>query len=175
MYNSKELIKLARDSINSYFKGKKITTEKFPEKKGVFVTLYDKNENLHGCIGFIKPEHLGKNIIKAAISAAFHDPRFLPLKKDEEYKIEISILTEPELIKVDKPEHYTKKIVVGKDGLIANYKGFTGLLLPRVPVDFKWNVTEFLEHTCMKAGLSPSMWKDKGCKIYKFQAEVFKE
>jgi len=32
-----------------------------------------------------------------------------------------------------------------------------------------------LAETCVKACLTPDSWLDKGCKVFKFQAEVFLE
>ena len=83
----KQLLKLARKAIESYFDKKPLKFEKekkeFPKKQGVFVTLTLRGE-LRGCIGFpypIKP--LAEAIVEAAQSAASADPRFAPLKKEE--------------------------------------------------------------------------------------------
>ena len=66
------------------------------------------------------------------------------------------------------------KIEIGKHGLIIK-KGFSsGLLLPQVATEYNWNTEEFLEQTCIKAGLNPSDWQ-KGASIYIFSAEVFRE
>jgi len=162
--DGKLLIKLARESISSYW-------------QGVFVTLY-KNKQLRGCIGFPEPIFpLFEAIIKAARSAAFEDPRFPPLQKEElkHIKIEVSVLTVPALIKVKKPEDYLKKIKIGKDGLIIRSTLGSGLLLPQVATEYKWGVEEFLRHLCEKARLKQNAWKDKNNQIYKFQAQIFKE
>lgn len=174
------LLKLARDSITSYFTKKDIDTskvEKFSEKQGVFVTL-EKNNELRGCIGFPEPYlPLNKAIIESAQSAAFSDPRFMPVQRKEldEIKIEISVLTVPELIKVKKPEEYLKKIKIGKDGLIIRGSYGSGLLLPQVFVEYKCDVQQALEMLCQKAGLPIDAWKNLDNKIYKFQAEIFHE
>ena len=178
----KELIKIAKSSISCFFSGKECAVsdelkEKFNEKLGVFVTLKVDNE-LRGCIGFVEgiaPLH--EAVIKAAKSAAFSDPRFKPLTEEEFNKIkaEVSVLTKPELIKVDKAEEYLEKIKVGEDGLIVKSSYGSGLLLPQVPLEWNWNVKEFLEHTCQKAGLDKDEWKELENKIYKFQAQVFEE
>jgi hypothetical protein len=52
---------------------------------------------------------------------------------------------------------------------------FRGLLLPQVPVDWKWNTKEFLEHTCNKAGLPADSWEDPETEFMSFQAEIFGE
>ena len=33
---------------------------------------------------------------------------------------------------------------------------------------------EFLEHTCMKAGISADSWMDESCDVYKFQGQIFR-
>ena len=76
---------------------------------------------------------------------------------------------------LDKTKHYTKEVTIGKDGLIVERGYRRGLLLPQVPVEWKWKVDQFLSHTCMKAGLLPDCWLEEDTKIYKFTAEIFTE
>lgn len=171
----KELLELARISITSNFDKKSIATDKFKEQKGVFVTIYTNNE-LRGCIGFIYPNtSLGLQVIQAARLAAFHDPRFPPLKKDEKFKIEISVLTKPELIKENSETGILNSITIGKDGLIISQDYNTGLLLPQVAFEHHLGKKEFLEAVCKKADLSKDAWRTEKAKLYKFQAEIFKE
>jgi len=176
----KLLIKLARDSISSYFLRNEPDTspvQGFSHTQGVFVTLY-KNNQLRGCIGFPEPVFsLCEAIIKSARSAAFEDPRFPPLQKEElkDIRIEISVLTVPKLIEVKKPEDYLKEIKIGKDGLIIRSSHGSGLLLPQVATEYKWGVEEFLGHLCEKAWLKQDAWKDTTNRIYRFQAQIFKE
>jgi len=137
--DGKELIKLARQSINSYFSNKELNVDdninkKYSQKQGVFVTL-NIDDNLRGCIGFPEPTlPLYEAIIEAAKSAAFSDPRFEPLSKDEfkDVKIEVSVLSVPELIKVIKAEEYIDKIKIGYDGLIIRGYNASGLLFPGI-------------------------------------------
>ena len=70
---------------------------------------------------------------------------------------------------------YPKKIVIGRDGLVIKYGIYSGLLLPQVPVEYKWGPEEFLTHLSMKAGLPPDAWLWKGVEIYKFTAQIFTE
>lgn len=173
------ILKLARETIETYVKeGKKILIPKnYPkeldEKRGVFVTLY-KNKDLRGCMGIPYPE---MSLIEAVIEASIcvcSDPRF-PLLSKEELKdilIEISILTKPEPIKA---KNIKKEVKIGKHGLMIK-KGFQGgLFLPQVPVEQNWNMDEYLENLCYKAGLTADSWLDPDCKLYKFETEILKE
>ncbi|MHA1722290.1 MAG: TIGR00296 family protein [Candidatus Baldrarchaeia archaeon] len=184
------LVKLARKSVETYVKEKrrisvpKDVPEKLKQKAGVFVTLNKIIEveqhktTLRGCIGYPYPTlPLVEATIDAAIQAAVNDPRFPPVTETELDKIlvEVSVLTPPKLIEVDDPKEYPKKIKIGRDGLIVESGFFKGLLLPQVPIEWKWNEEEFLSHCCMKAGLTPDCWLEKDVKIYSFQAEIFEE
>lgn len=176
------LVKTSRRAIETYLKGGKVPTaskvpKKLSEPHGVFVTL-TKHGELRGCIGHPMPTMpLIDALMDSAVSSATRDPRFAPLEADElsEIEIEVSVLTRPEPLKVKDPRDYPKSIVIGRDGLIVEYGGYAGLLLPQVPVEWGWDAEEFLSHVCMKAGLTPDAWLDKNVLIKKFSAQVFKE
>ena len=179
----KFLLKLARKSIENYIIRRKAmdvpedTPETLKEHMGAFVTL-NKRGMLRGCIGYSEPiKPLVNAVIEAAISAAVNDPRFPPVTADEvdDLEIEVSILTKPELIEVEKPEEYMDKIKIGEDGLIIERGPYKGLLLPQVAVEWGWNVEEFLYNTCTKAGLTADCWLFSDVKIYKFGSQIFDE
>jgi len=183
------LIKFARQNIDFFLKNdRKIPVaeeikEKFKDKYGAFVTLNTQgvsDNSLRGCIGYIEPTYsLYEAIHRVSISSAIEDPRFpsVTLEEMENILIELSILTPPKLIEVNNPEEYFNKIVIGRDGLIAEKGMRRGLLLPQVPVDHgrNWDVKTFLSHTCSKAWLDPDAWKDLTTKIFSFQAILFEE
>jgi len=172
--DGRKLLKLARESILEKFSGRKpemLKEEKFKELRGVFVTL-KKNEELRGCIGFPYPLlPVNEAVEKAALSAAFSDPRFLPLQKSEinQVKIEISILSVPKEVK------NFKEIKIGRDGLICECEGRSGLLLPQVAVENDFSRKEFLECLCQKAGLDKEKWKEEKFKLSKFHCQIFFE
>ena len=151
-------------------------TPVFGEKRGVFVTL-TKNGSLRGCIGFPYPVMpLGEAIAHAAGAAALEDPRFPPVTKDELTAIllEVTILTVPESLEGEpakRPEH----VVVGKHGLIVRGMGTSGLLLPQVATEYGWDARTFLDHTCIKAGLSGQCWTSKNVEILTFEGQIFSE
>jgi hypothetical protein len=176
----KKLLQLTRKTVEGHFKNQKLILQEtnFKQKQGVFVTIHTLKGELRGCIGFPYPKiPLGEAVQKAAICAAFEDPRFPPLTRKELDKVlfEISVLTPPQIIKASHPEEFLQKIFLGKDGLIVEDGIRSGLLLPQVAKEHNLGVEEFLQHTCRKAGLRPDIWMDKKIKIYKFQAQIFKE
>jgi hypothetical protein len=116
-------------------------------------------------------------VIDSAISSATRDPRFPSVRLEElpELGVEVSVLTKPEKIEVKSPRDYPKSIVIGRDGLIVEWSGYAGLLLPQVPVEWGWDAEEFLSQACMKAGLMPDYWLRKDVRISKFSAQVFRE
>jgi hypothetical protein len=176
------LVKTARRTIEIYLREGRTppapdVSPKLKEPRGVFVTLTKQGE-LRGCIGHPMPTMpLIDALADSAVSSATTDPRFPPLKVNElsEVEVEVSVLSEPELIKVKDPREYPKSITIGKDGLIVERGWHAGLLLPQVPVEWRWDPEEFLSHACIKAGLTPDAWLDKDVKISKFSAQVFRE
>ncbi len=155
------------------------TPEELKKKAGVFVTLTTYPENLlRGCIGHPYPESpLIEALIDSAISACSRDPRFKPVRKEELNKIviETTVLTPPEIIRVRKPSDYSKKVEVGKHGLIVKKGWYQGLLLPQVAVDQGWEAEEFLSQTCRKAGLSLTAWIDENTQVSRFEGLIFGE
>jgi len=177
------LVKTARKAVTEFLSnGNRIKLEsdieeKFSFNSGVFVTL-NNPDGLRGCIGFPMPEKkLSHAIIEGAIAAATEDPRFPSVKTNElnDIVFEVTVLTPPVEIDVSDPTEYLEKIKVGRDGLIIRHSFSSGLLLPQVPVEYGWNVEEFLQHTCEKAGLSRDTWKNESVKIEKFEGIIFKE
>jgi len=177
------LVKTARKAVTEFLSnGNKMKMETILEKKfsfdsGVFVTLNKSNE-LRGCIGFPMPEKkLSRAIVDGAIAAATEDPRFSPVTTKElgDIVFEVTVLTQPIEIDVSDPAEYLSKIKVGRDGLIISHSFYSGLLLPQVPGEYGWNEEEFLQHTCLKAGLAKDFWKSGEGKIEKFEGIVFKE
>jgi uncharacterized protein len=151
----------------------------FDQPRGVFVTLRRHASNaLRGCIGFPSPVYpLRVAIPRAAFAAAVDDPRFPPVGLVElgRLTIELSVLTVPEPIVADPRRDLVLQVVPGRDGLIVERAGQSGLLLPQVAVEFGWGPVEFLAETCEKAGLPPDAWLRPGTTVRRFSAELFEE
>ncbi|HUW47820.1 MAG TPA: TIGR00296 family protein, partial [Patescibacteria group bacterium] len=116
-------------------------------------------------------------VVDSAINAATQDPRFpsLSLSELDHVVFEVSVLTPPEEVKVKNPKEYIGKVKVGQDGLIVENGFCKGLLLPQVPVEWKWDEETFLCQCCVKAGLSPDSWLVKGTRVYKFSSIIAEE
>jgi len=185
-----DAVRLARDAIReglahpeqrdkaAAFRGRALPTV-FDEPRGVFVTLRRHPSNsLRGCIGFPVPVYpLRAAIPRAAFAAAVDDPRFptVTLPELEELTVEVSLLTVPEVIAADPRRELPGQIVVGRDGLIVDRAGSSGLLLPQVAVEYDWSPVEFLAETCGKAGLAPDAWLRPGTTVRRFRAQLFEE
>jgi len=172
--DKKLLLQMARASIEAHLLDKPVPALKtspasLSEPRGAFVSLH-RQGRLRGCIGYLEAvKPLGQTVREMAAAAAFHDPRFRPLGREElaDLEIEISILTPMRLIKnIDE-------IQVGTHGLYIVQGPCRGLLLPQVATEYKWDRLTFLQHTCGKAGLPPEAWKEPETKIYTFSAEIF--
>lgn len=172
------LVRAARDIVMGHLWGTDGAGRDIPEgSAGIFVTI-KKERRLRGCIGHLNPDRpIRDNLRDAAISAATADPRFEGVDADELGKItfEVTVLGSPERISVADPEQYLSEIKVGRDGLIVSRRGASGLLLPQVPGEYGWDVREFLEHTCQKAGLPAGAWRDSDTIVERFAGTAWGE
>jgi uncharacterized protein (TIGR00296 family) len=82
-------------------------------------------------------------------------------------RIEISILSP---LRDVAPQ----EVEVGRHGLLISRGAQRGLLLPQVAVEWDWDREQFLEETCLKAGLPGDAWKH-GARIQAFTAQILKE
>ncbi|NLA38489.1 MAG: TIGR00296 family protein [Methanomicrobiales archaeon] len=173
-------VDLARSSIERAVEGRRPSLQNLPpafqERRGVFVTIRRQGQ-LRGCIGLPYPTApLGEAIVEAAISAALEDPRFMPVSPREldDIDLEVTVLTEPRTLDCP-PEERPDCIEVGRHGLIINGLGRGGLLLPQVPVECDWTSTEFLDQTCLKAGLPATCWRRDDVAVQVFEGQIFSE
>jgi uncharacterized protein (TIGR00296 family) len=175
---------LARHAIEKAVKGERMTLKTllktlppvFQERRGVFVTI-KRRGHLRGCIGFPYPTApLGEALVEAAVSAALEDPRFMPLSPWElsDIEVEVTVLTEPRLLNC-RPEERPDYVEVGRHGLIVSGLGRGGLLLPQVPVEHGWTSREFLDQTCIKAGLPAGCWRRNDVTVQVFEGQIFDE
>ena len=176
--DKKYLLNSARESIAYYLKYRKIPEQESPqnpllsEDRAVFVTLH-QDGNLRGCIGHMQARMpMYKAIAEMAVSAAFEDYRFTPVREQEleNVQIEISVLSPMQRIF----DH--KKIRMGIDGVWIKKGMCSGVYLPQVATETGWDRKTFLESLCaQKAGLDKDAYLDPDTEIYIYQVEKFSE
>ena len=137
-------------------------------KCGAFVSLH-KHGRLRGCIGHFGEDYpLHEMVAEMARAAAFEDPRFMPVTRDEldDLDIEISVLTPMRRIQsLDEFELHRHGIYIKK-----GYR--SGTFLPQVANEVNWTKEEFVGHCSQdKAGLGWDGWRD--AELYVYEAIVF--
>lgn len=148
----------------------------FSAPRGTFVTL-TKNHQLRGCIGNLSADKpIREGIRENALHAAFDDPRFPPLSKDEfkNIVIEISLLTEPQKLEFTDGTDLLAKLRPGVDGVILRKGPYSATFLPQV-WDQLPDKAAFLSHLCAKAGLSSDEWRRPGLEVSTYQVQYFEE
>ena len=176
----KNLLDLARQTIEAYAENEEVEVpeilkKKYSDKQACFVTL-TLNGQLRGCIGSLYPrQELWEDVQENAVNAAFNDPRFYPLKKEEieKIKIEISILSIPKKLDFEDSEDLLKKIN-SEMGIILRKGSYSATYLPQVWGQIS-KKEEFLQSLSMKAGLNKNSWTDKNIEIYTYTAREIKE
>jgi AmmeMemoRadiSam system protein A len=170
------LLELARSAIRDEVEGHSRqcsppSTGPLTEIRGAFVTLL-QGDVLRGCIGHvIGSEPLWQSVRSNARNAAFRDPRFPPVEAAELPGLMLEISALSPLRRIDAPD----EIVVGRDGLLVEKGHHRGLLLPQVAQRYGWTPEQFLDQTCLKAGLPQGDRCDPDTTISVFTAEVFGE
>ena len=172
--DEKRMLKeIALTSIKDSLDGKRIAepaslTATLRQKCGAFVSLH-KQGRLRGCIGhFGEDVPLHEIVAEMARAAAFEDPRFMPVTRDEleDIDIEISVLTPMRRIEsLDEFELHRHGIYIRK-----GYR--SGTFLPQVADEVNWTKEEFVGHCAQdKAGIGWDGWKD--AELYVYEAIVF--
>ena len=138
------------------------------QKCGAFVSLH-KHGRLRGCIGhFGEDVPLHEIVARMARAAAFEDPRFMPVGREElaDIDIEISVLTPMRRINsLDEFQLHRHGIYIRK-----GYR--SGTFLPQVADEVDWTKEEFVGHCSQdKAGIGWDGWRD--AELYVYEAIIF--
>lgn len=165
-------VRLARTALETYVihnkkaeLPKNIQKEFITKQTGAFVSI-KKDGQLRGCMGTIEPTetNIGEEIIKNAINAGTHDPRFYPVDKSElgQLVYSVDILGKPELI------NNIAQLDVKKYGIIVEKGLRRGLLLPDLE---GINTTEEqLDIVLKKANIK----KNEKYKMFRFKVERYR-
>ncbi|MBR2524859.1 AmmeMemoRadiSam system protein B [bacterium] len=177
-YYSEFILKLCRDVILSNLNKKEISTNHtavFDELGACFVTL-KKHGDLRGCIGSITAHQtLISDLIDNAQNAAFWDPRFEPVEKDEvsDLTIDVSILSDPKPMTFSDEADLLNQIVPYKDGIIIQDGRYKAVYLPSVWEELPEKEI-FLKSLKMKAGMRPDYFSPN-FKAFRFETEYIEE
>ncbi len=145
------------------------------EARACFVTVKapateGEGFRLRGCIGGIAArEPLYRNVIHFAAEAAFRDPRFPPLTREELDAVRVSVSVLAPLQPVASPD----EIVPGRHGVVLEKESRQAVFLPQVAAEQGWDRDQLLEHLALKAGLPREGWR--GGRLWRFEAESFEE
>jgi AmmeMemoRadiSam system protein A len=174
------LLQIARDAISSKLEtGKpslpdlKSLPQELQAHRATFVTL-TMHKQLRGCIGMLEAcRPLAHDVAENACSAAFEDPRFRPLSREEfeQIEIHISVLSPPEEVTFESERELLSKIRPNIDGLILEDGLHRGTFLPSVWEELP-EPDIFLAHLKIKAGLPTNYWSNT-IRIFRYTADYF--
>jgi AmmeMemoRadiSam system protein A len=176
------LLRKARRAVVKALTGKvpgELSTTASPavdEQRGCFVTLHKAGE-LRGCIGTLEPtEPLRIAVANNACNAAFHDPRFPPVKAPEldDLDFEISVLSVPQVLAFKDRQDLLRQLKPGVHGVILIRDGRRATFLPQVWEQLPDTVA-FLQHLCLKGGMAKDCWQDPRTEVKVYQADYFAE
>jgi len=138
-----------------------------------FVTLR-KEGQLRGCIGSLSATRpLGSDVASNARAAAFEDPRFPKLTREEwpRCELEVSLLSAPKPVRFADEADLLEQIRAGEDGLILECDGKRATFLPQVWEGLP-DRRRFLLELLKKAGL-PEDTRLARCKVWRYRARKF--
>jgi AmmeMemoRadiSam system protein A len=175
--SQRKLMELSRHALEDFVQGTEWHKQEIEDaylqsrEYGVFVSLH-KKEELRGCIGNCAPNApLFETVAEMTAAAASRDPRVKPVAKKELAEIRIGITVLSPLEAVNDP----LALEIGKHGLYIASGGKRGVLLPQVATQYRWDMTTFLEQTCLKAGLRKDAWRGLDAKVSGFTALIIEE
>jgi len=147
------------------------------QKRGAFLTLTIAG-NLRGCIGSMFADSpLLYAVYDNALNAAFSDPRFLPLSKDEFEKItiEVSVLSPLSELGYSDSSDLLSKLKPRENGVLLKFSNGAGsTFLPQVWEQLPGK-EEFLSHLCAKAGMRPDSWRTLRPKVLVYSVQSAEE
>ena len=124
-----------------------------------FVTL-TLHGRMHGCIGSLEATRpLIDDVRQNAVAAAFQDPRFAPLTKEEfaEAVIDVALLSTPEPVHFSREQDALAQLTPGVDGVILEYGDQRTTLLPHAWADLP-HAQEVFAQLKKQAGLAEDFW-----------------
>lgn len=172
------LLAIARAAISDALGRPMVADESAPwlkEPGATFVTLTQRGE-LRGCIGSLEAHRPLLQDVKAnALAAAFRDPRFLPLGRDEldATRVEVSLLSPCQPLDFACEGDALARLRPSVDGVVFEYGACRSTFLPQVWEQLP-DPAQFMAHLKRKAGLPAEFWAD-GVKLSCYTVCKWKE
>lgn len=172
------LVALARQAIASEFEEAEIGLphpDWLQQRGAVFVTLTRQGE-LRGCIGSLEAHRsLIDDLTANARAAAFKDPRFPPLPREEmaAIRVEVSLLSPAVPMHFISQDDALAQLKPGIDGVILEHGWHRATFLPQVWAQLP-DPRQFMANLKRKAGLPIDFWADD-LRLSRYQVEKFKE
>src|SRR5438552_723631 len=125
-----------------------------------------------GSLEAVRP--IGADVADNALGAAFRDPRFPALKRDEWplCSVEVSLLSVPKPIRFADEDHLLALIRAGVDGLILEAGGRRATFLPQVWESIA-DTRQFLDELMRKAGV-PAGTRLARCRLSRYRVIKWK-
>ncbi len=172
------LLQLARGEIAQRF-GQAISMASdapwLDEYGACFVTLTRDGE-LRGCIGTLEAHRpLRLDVRENAAMAAFRDPRFLPLSREEleAVRVEVSLLSPTAAIAAASEAEVLDQLRPHVDGVVFEFAQYRSTFLPQVWEQLP-EPAEFMAQLKRKAGLAMDFWSD-AVRLSRYTVSKWKE
>jgi AmmeMemoRadiSam system protein B/AmmeMemoRadiSam system protein A len=141
---------------------------------GAYVTLKRRGQ-LRACCGSLgETRKLIETLHQASVITAREDHRLPPISPTELPFLDLSVNLLHRLERMEASgRDRVAAVEVGRHGLRIHRGNASGLLLPTVPVENRWDAESYLRHVCRKAGLPTTAWEDEETVLYTFESVEF--
>jgi pyruvate formate lyase activating enzyme len=140
---------------------------------GAFVSL-KRGRHLRACCGMLgQVIPLHQAVSRAAERSVWEDERFPPVSPSEldHLEMEVWLLHSPQRVQA-RGEERARVLRLGTHGIQVLRGNSSGLFLPSVAVEHRWDETTFLDRVCLKAGLHAGAWREDDTVLLTFEGDV---
>ncbi|MFB6283808.1 MAG: AMMECR1 domain-containing protein [Halobacteria archaeon] len=174
-------MKLARESMKSYVKSGRrnrpgCMEDEFYNRTGVLVKLQSvrgRNSVRGSAACYKRGKQMSDAIVDAIIEASGGKGGLSEVTEREVGSISITLCLLNELKEVH--EDHDSEIDIGTHGVIIENDRDQGWILPTMPVEYGWEVPEFLDRVCCKAGMNKGEWQHDHVTTYAFSGQILRE
>lgn len=136
--------------LSKYFETLHESFTALPSRAPLFIT-WNKNHQLHGCIGTFSPLPIESGVSRYALHAALQDPRFFPISTSEVESLEVSVTLLDNFVTIDNPLDWEIGVNGLKISFQLNNEHYSGTFLPSVAEEENWDKLTTLHYLLKKA------------------------